>query len=106
MDNTFWATVALFIFVAVIAASSMMLTGAAAAWESDPDRSVVRRHGSIADLRLFDIQQRRDGFQQEQARFREADRLRAAQPRRTKIPRLPRNCLPPPFGSDVLKSCR
>jgi hypothetical protein len=94
------------IFVAVIAASSMILTCAATAWESDPDRNVVRRHGSIADLRLFDVQQRRDAFQQEQARFREVDRLRAAAPRRTKVPRLPRKCLPPPFGGDVLKSCR
>ena len=94
------------IFIAVIAASQMMLAGVAAAWESDPDRRVVLRHGSSSDLQLFDVRQRRDAYQQDQARFREVDRLRAAEPRHPKVPRLPRNCLPPPFGGDVLKSCR
>jgi len=90
---------------AVFTASSM-LANSAVAWESDPDRSVVMRHGSIADLHLFDFQQRREGFQQEQTRFREVDRLRAtAQPRRPKIPRLPRKCLPP-IGNNILGTCR
>ncbi|MCC2688137.1 MAG: hypothetical protein K0S21_940 [Rhizobiaceae bacterium] len=96
-----------YMLVAAVTTAAPFLGGAAAASLVEPDRNVVLRYGTSLDLQILDTRQRRRDFQDEQSRFREADRVPlVGQPRRPKVPRLQRNCQLQPFGSTFLRSCR